>query len=95
MSVIVQGGTIDSKKVKCVPPSTDGWSLEALARFVPPALVGKVLKRTGRGSQRQRRLPAPAGWGWNRRCVHRGPKRRASPPNTSNVPVSHYHCRQN
>ena len=55
MSVIVHGGTMDAKKVK-----TNGWSLEALARFIPPVLVGQVLERTGRAGQRQRRLPASA-----------------------------------
>jgi hypothetical protein len=59
MSIIVHGGTIDATKI-AVPRSQGGWSLEALARYIPPTLVAKVLKRTGRSGQRHRRLPAPA-----------------------------------
>ncbi len=40
MSIIVHGGTIDATKI-AVPRSQGGWSLEALARYIPPTLVAK------------------------------------------------------
>ena len=58
MSIIIHGGTIDATKI-AVPRSQGGWSLEALARYIPPTLVAKVLKRTGRSGQRHRQW---CGW---------------------------------
>ena len=60
MSVIVQGGTIGAKKIRDASVPMEGWSLEALIRYIPPSKITAVLNHTGSSGRRRRRVPASA-----------------------------------
>jgi hypothetical protein len=57
MDGIGQGGP---GKRRCAPERTPEATLEALSERITPELVGEVLRETGRGGRRVRRLPASA-----------------------------------